>query len=1072
MARGGSMLSNASLLERLSCNIFITNFPAKLSANDLWNTCAQYGTVLDVYISLKVTKNGKRFAFARFNKVNDVDLLIRNLRSVWMESFHLFANVARFNRDTKVTSSQKSSSFNPSKVLKPSFAKVVKGSGVNENYDAPVLVLERGLLNYEGDPVLVGCVKDFKTLPNIHTVCSSEGFSGLKISYLGEFWVLLEFDSFQTCEKFHTHEGIKSWFSTLSQWTLNFEIQDRVVWIDIEGTSFRVWSQSTYNKIASKWGELVYMDTSNVPNKYNMRLCVKTKVQHLIAESFKVILEGKVSIVRAKEVIVGKHDWVEEEDDNEVVQDSFQSHVNVTTREEYSNVKSSNEARPLDNLPEQVITPSEDPFGIEDLILKTSKVHKKDAPVTGNSEPEFPPGFTPLNSVHKVNETVLEQVIHDHSSVHKKDAPVTGNSEPEFPPGFTPLNSIHKVNETVPEQVIHDHSSVQRSKEASNNVVDDGITDFELNNKSYCGSKLDHTDSMAHCSKPINGFSILERFQEFITIGQAMGYDMKGCEKDYRRIITTFWGNMSFDFATSSARGRSGGILCVWDNTLFQKKRVYSNEHCLCVEGTWLATNSDLLFISVYSPQELTLKRALWAYMTDIISRWHGEVVAMGDFNEVRYASERHGSTFYASNAAEFNMFIVNSHLNEIPLGGYSFTWSDKYANKMYHRPILLKESHVDYGPTPFRLFHSWFLEDDFTFAINKKDSVDLAQKAKVKWAIEGDENTKFFHGIVNKKIRHLAIKGILIDSEWIDNPTRVKSEFYNHFANRFSAPNWTWVPFDDQFPSCLNIDHSCDLERDVTIEEIKRVVWDCGSDKSPCPDGFTFEFFKKYWSIVGNDVVNAVKEFFSSSTFPNGCNPSFIALIPKVLDAKHLNDFRPISLVGCQYKIIGKILANRLSLVIDDIISQEQSAFVKGRQIMDGPIIVNEVIAWYKSKKEQSFLFKVDFQKAFDSVLPIKLNIFMWRMLLDKLPTRSNLAIRGLDVPCSLCPNCGTGVETCDHLFFVYPMALDLFRLLGRWWNIQIPILLDPSTWESWLNSLRLNSLQKLVMEASFSSL
>ncbi|GKB60954.1 putative RNA-directed DNA polymerase, partial [Tanacetum coccineum] len=100
--------------------------------------------------------------------------------------------------------------------------------------------------------------------------------------------------------------------------------------------------------------------------------------------------------------------------------------------------------------------------------------------------------------------------------------------------------------------------------------------------------------------------------------------------------------------------------------------------------------------------------------------------------------------------------------------------------------------------------------------------------------------------------------------------------------------------------------------------------------------------------------------------------------------------------------------------------------------------------------------------------VLPIKLNVFMWCMLLNKLPTRSNLAIRGLDVPCSLCLNCRMGVETRDHLFFVCPMALDLFRLLGRWWNIKIPILLDSST----CNSLRLNSLQKLVLEASFSSL
>nr|GEW70188.1 RNA-directed DNA polymerase, eukaryota [Tanacetum cinerariifolium] len=147
--------------------------------------------------------------------------------------------------------------------------------------------------------------------------------------------------------------------------------------------------------------------------------------------------------------------------------------------------------------------------------------------------------------------------------------------------------------------------------------------------------------------------------------------------------------------------------------------------------------------------------------------------------------------------------------------------------------------------------------------AINKKDSIDVAQKSKVKWAIKGDENTKFFHGVVNKKRRYLAIKGILND---------------------------------DQFQRCLNIELSRDLERDVNNDEIKKAVWDCGSDKSPGPDGFTFDFFKIYWSIIGNDVVNVVKEVFSYSTFPNGCNPSFIALIPKVLDAKHLNDFPPIS--------------------------------------------------------------------------------------------------------------------------------------------------------------------------------
>nr|GEU48147.1 RNA-directed DNA polymerase, eukaryota [Tanacetum cinerariifolium] len=329
---------------------------------------------------------------------------------------------------------------------------------------------------------------------------------------------------------------------------------------------------------------------------------------------------------------------------------------------------------------------------------------------------------------------------------------------------------------------------------------------------------------------------------------------------------------------------------------------------------------------------------------------------------------------------------ITSSQLIDVPLGGYSFTWSDKYASKMSKLDRFLvsqewssiKRSNKDSNRKCLqdslieidkRLDEGLCYPDDVSKrfglirdlkAIDKKHSVDLAQKAKVKWAIEGDENSKYFHGIVNKKRRQLAIKGILVDGKWIDNPSWVKAEFLAHFSNRFAASEWTRAPLEGDFPNRLHIDQSLDLECAVSNEEIKKAVWDCGSDKSPGPDGFTFEFFKKFWCIVGDDV---------SSSFPNGCNPLFIALIPKVLDAKHLNEFRCISLIGCQYKIIGKILANRLSLVIDGIISHEQSAFIKGRQIMDGPLILNELISWCKDKKKQALMFKVDFQKAFDSV-------------------------------------------------------------------------------------------------------
>nr|GEZ09505.1 RNA-directed DNA polymerase, eukaryota, reverse transcriptase zinc-binding domain protein [Tanacetum cinerariifolium] len=775
----------------------------------------------------------------------------------------------------------------------------------------------------------------------------------------------------------------------------------------------------------------------------------------------------------------------------------------------------------------------------------------------------------------------------------------------------------------------------------------------------------------------------------------------------------------------------SGGILGVWDKSLFHKKRTYATEHCLCVEGTWIANNSDLLFILVYSPQELSLKRAMWTYMAGIINCWHGEVIIMGDFNEVRNASERYRSSFHSLNAAEFNMFIANSYLIDIPLGGYSFTWSDK--------PILLKEAHVDYGPTLFRLYHSWFLEDDFhsvivdswnndgVFASNSmillKNKLKYLKQSLKDWssvkkrAIEGDENSKFFHGIVNKKRRHLAIKGI--------------------------------------FPRRLDYEQSCDLEGVVSNEEIKSAIWDCGSDKSLGPDGFTFEFFKKYWFVVSGYVINAVKEFFNSSSFLKGCNSSFITLIPKARKEKcllfkvnfqkafdsvrwdHLDDIlgklkvnvHKISLYGVgvrntdvhlmadsfgwlgnnlPFTYLGvkvgnnmtqvnswievvKKVSNKLSfwrakslsvggrltlikLVLGAIPTYYMSLFKvpegilshleklhnkfflgadpDDRKIMwvswkkvlahknQGGLGINSIYAlnlvlmfrwiwrflsspsslwtrvgksihgnsgglenhtlyrvqnstWSRIVKATNKLkdkgidlmkfcklvisngnvtrfwhdrwcgdlcfkdrfyrlFKLELQKdvsvaiklqaptvtcsfrrpplsgielsqffelvqlltsvtlssasdrwswtlhglgvfcvksakekidkhvlvvapshtRWSKVLPIKLNIFWWRMLLDRLPTRSNLYNRGIDIPCVMCPNCKPGIKSRNHLFFSCSMSLDLVRLFGRWWNIHVPSFGDPSSWDSWFKGLTLTSFQKRIIEASFVSM
>nr|GEV68899.1 RNA-directed DNA polymerase, eukaryota, reverse transcriptase zinc-binding domain protein [Tanacetum cinerariifolium] len=102
-----------------------------------------------------------------------------------------------------------------------------------------------------------------------------------------------------------------------------------------------------------------------------------------------------------------------------------------------------------------------------------------------------------------------------------------------------------------------------------------------------------------------------------------------------------------------------------------------------------------------------------------------------------------------------------------------------------------------------------------------------------------------------------------------------------------------------------------------------KRSVWDCGTDKSPGLDGFTFGFYRRYWNIVEKEVVDDVTYFFTHGFLLKGSNSSFIALILKIHDANMVKDFRPISLIGSLYKIIAKILANRLVVVLGDIVNE-----------------------------------------------------------------------------------------------------------------------------------------------------
>ena len=136
-----------------------------------------------------------------------------------------------------------------------------------------------------------------------------------------------------------------------------------------------------------------------------------------------------------------------------------------------------------------------------------------------------------------------------------------------------------------------------------------------------------------------------------------------------------------------------------------------------------------------------------------------------------------------------------------------------------------------------------------------------------------------------------------------------------------------------------------------------------------PGPNGFTVTFYKKILAYHKGDLLEMMNDFFLGQLDIARLNYGVITLVPKVTDAKDVKQFRPICLLNVSFKIFTKLLMGRLSSVAEKLISPSQTAFIKGRYIYDGAVMLHEVIHELKQKKMQGVLLKIDFEKTYDSI-------------------------------------------------------------------------------------------------------
>jgi len=206
-------------------------------------------------------------------------------------------------------------------------------------------------------------------------------------------------------------------------------------------------------------------------------------------------------------------------------------------------------------------------------------------------------------------------------------------------------------------------------------------------------------------------------------------------------------------------------------------------------------------------------------------------------------------------------------------------------------------------------------------------------------------------------------LRGLSIDGRWEETPREVKREVNNFFEKKISEVNFPRPSLDGASFKQISKEENQMLIVQFGEQEIKKALWECDS-QCPGPDGIHFNFLKTFWETMKEDTVRFISEFLAHGMLPRGTNTSFITPVRKVEDPQNLSEFKPISLVGCMYKVLAKPLANKMKRVMNGVIDQRQSAILGDRYILHSTLVANKAIEEAKREKKKSFFSKLIMKK------------------------------------------------------------------------------------------------------------
>ncbi|WCJ39165.1 DNAse I-like superfamily protein [Euphorbia peplus] len=254
-----------------------------------------------------------------------------------------------------------------------------------------------------------------------------------------------------------------------------------------------------------------------------------------------------------------------------------------------------------------------------------------------------------------------------------------------------------------------------------------------------------------------------------------------------------------------------------------------------------------------------------------------------------------------------------------------------------------------------------------------KQKEIYYKERSRVQWLSNGDRNSSFFHKMASTRKQQAGISTMNVGGTVSVDQSTISAHIIEFYSALFSNPidrQPDLSRVQEIIPSLVSNDDNNMLVQCPTDSEICVSVSSMNGSSAPGPDGFTGVFYQTFWDIVGPDVCNMVRWFFHHGVISTGLNSNLMVLLPKVEGAMNIEQYRPIVMSNFSFKIISKILADRLAIVAAKIVSENQFGFIKGRSIHQCIAIASEGVNSLSKKCYGGHLaMKIDIQKAFDTL-------------------------------------------------------------------------------------------------------